>query len=133
MVGWRPIDAASSLDLAISENRQSTADMKRRHTLPNYAGDLRMIDTAYDLATREPSARRHDRLSDGEPAGLRIGSVHAIKRDQVALTVAHSHGHENVELPRLCDRSGHDCICFGQSQGHGTKSPAVFQAYRLNG
>ena len=49
MVGWRPIDAASSLDLATSENRQSAADMKRRNTLRNYVGDRRMIDTAYAL------------------------------------------------------------------------------------
>jgi hypothetical protein len=52
MVGWRPIDATSSLDLATSENRQSAADMKRRHTLRYYVGNRRMIDTASDLATR---------------------------------------------------------------------------------
>jgi hypothetical protein len=127
MVRWRPIDAASSLDLVTAENRQSAADMKRRHTLRNYASDRRMMDTAYDLATREPSACRHDRFSDGEPAALRKGSVHAIKRDQVALVVAHSHAYDNVELPCLCDSSGNDCICFGQSQGHGTKSLAAFQ------
>ena len=79
MVGWRPTYAASSLDLATSENRQSAADMKRRHTLRNYAGNRRMIDTAYELATREPSACRRDRFSDGEPATLCRGSVHAIK------------------------------------------------------
>ena len=50
-----PTDAASSLDLATSENRQSPADMKYRHALRNCAGDRRMIDTASDLATREPS------------------------------------------------------------------------------
>jgi len=38
-----------------------------------------MIDTAYELATREPSACRRDRFSDGEPATLCRGSVHAIK------------------------------------------------------
>jgi hypothetical protein len=115
MVGRRPIDAASSLDLATSENRQSAANMKRRHTLRNHAGDRRMIDTAYDLAAREPSACRHDRFSDGEPVALRKGSVHAIKRNQVALVVAHSHVYDNVELPCLCDSSGNDCVCCGQS------------------
>jgi hypothetical protein len=115
MVGWRPTYAASSLDSATSENRQSAADMKYRHTLRNCAGDRRMIDTAYDLATREPSACRRDRFSDGEPATLRQGTVHAIKRDQVALVVAHSHVYDNVELPCLCDSSGNDRICFGQS------------------
>jgi len=79
MVGWRPTYAASSLDSATSENRQSAADMKYRHTLRNCAGDRRMIDTAYELATREPSACRRDRFSDGEPATLCRGSVHAIK------------------------------------------------------
>jgi hypothetical protein len=54
MVGWRSIDAASSLDLATSENRHATADMKRRHTLRNYAGNRRVIDAAFDLATRQP-------------------------------------------------------------------------------
>jgi len=103
--------------------------MKRRHTLRNHAGDRRMIDTAYDLAAREPSACRHDRFSEGEPVALRNGSVHAIKRDQVALVVAHGHAYDNVELPCLCDSSGNDCICFGQSQGHGTKSLAAFRAY----
>ena len=68
MVGWRPTYAASPLDSATSENRQSAADMKYRHTLRNCAGDRRMIDTAYELATREPSACRRDRFSDGEPA-----------------------------------------------------------------
>jgi hypothetical protein len=103
--------------------------MKRRHTPCNYAGDRRMIDVAFDLATREPSARRHDRFSKGEPVALRIGSVHAIKCDQVALGVAYSHAYDNVELPCLCNSSGNDCICFGQSQGHGTKSLVAFQAY----
>jgi hypothetical protein len=79
MVGWRPTYAASSLDSATSENRQSAADMKYRHTLRNCAGDRRMIDTAYELTTREPSACRCDRFSDGEPATLCRGSVHAIK------------------------------------------------------
>jgi hypothetical protein len=120
MVGWRPIDAASSLDLATSENRQTAADMKRRHTLRNYAGNRRMIDAAFDLATRQPSACRRDRLSDGEPVALRTGSVHAIKRDKVALAVAHGNVYDNVELLCLSDSSGYDCICFGQSYGHGT-------------
>jgi hypothetical protein len=53
--------------------------MKYRHTLRNCASDLRMIDTAYELATRKPSACRRDRFSDGEPATLCRGSVHAIK------------------------------------------------------
>jgi hypothetical protein len=79
MVGWRPTYAARSLDSATSENRQSAADMKYRHTLRNCASDRRMIDTAYELATREPSACRRDRFSDGEPATLCRGSVHAIK------------------------------------------------------
>ena len=79
MVGWRPTYAASSFDSATSENRQSAADMKYRHTLRNCAGDRRVIDTAYELATREPSACRRDRFSDGEPATLCRGSVHAIK------------------------------------------------------
>ena len=114
VVRWRPSDAASSLDLATSENRQSAAYMKRRHTPCNYVGDRRMIDVAFDLATREPSARRPDRFSKGEPVALRIGSVHAIKCDQVALVVAYSHAYDNVELPCLCDSSGNDCICFGQ-------------------
>jgi hypothetical protein len=56
MLGWRPIDAASSLDLPTSQDRQSAANMKRRRTLRNYAGNRRMIDTAYDLATWQPSA-----------------------------------------------------------------------------
>ncbi len=64
MVGWRPTYAASSLDLATSENRQPAADMKQRHTLRNCAGHLRMIDTACELATREPIACRRHRFSD---------------------------------------------------------------------
>lgn len=115
MVGWRPAYAASSLDLATSENRQSAADVKYRHTLRNCAGDRRMIDTAYELATREPSACRRYRFSDGESATLCRGSVHAVKRDQVALVVAYSHVYDNVELPCLCDGSGNDCVSFGQS------------------
>ncbi len=79
MVGWRPTYAASSLDLTTSENRQSAAHMKDRHPLRNYAGNWRIIDMAYELATREPSACRRDRFSDGEPATLCRGSVHAIK------------------------------------------------------
>jgi len=79
VVGRRPTYAASSLDLTISENRQSAADVKYRHTLRNCASDLRMIDTAYELAAREPSPCRRDRFSDGEPATLYRGSVHAIK------------------------------------------------------
>jgi hypothetical protein len=73
--------------------------MKRRHTLRNYVGNRRMIDTASDLATWWPNACRRDRFSDGEPVALRIGSVHAIKRDQLAVVVAHSHVYDNVELP----------------------------------
>jgi hypothetical protein len=115
MMGWRPIDATSPLDLGTSENRQSAADMKRRNTLRNYAGNRRMIDTAFDIATGQPSARRRDRFSDGEPVALRIGSVHAIKRDQVALVVAHSHVYDYVELLCLCDSSGNDFICLYQS------------------
>jgi hypothetical protein len=38
-----------------------------RYTLRNCAGDRRMIDPAYDLATRERSACGRDRFSDGEP------------------------------------------------------------------
>ncbi len=79
MVGWRSTYTASSLDLTISENRQSAADVKYRHTLRNCASDLRMIDTAYELAAREPSPCRRDRFSDGESATLCRGSVHAIK------------------------------------------------------
>jgi hypothetical protein len=120
MLGWRPIDAASSLDLATSQDRQSAANMKRRRTLRNYTGNRRMIDTAYDLATWQPSACRCDRFSDSVPVALRIGFVHAIKGDQVALVVAHSHVYNNVELPCLCDGSGNYCIRFGQSYGHGT-------------
>ena len=129
VVGWRPSDAASALDLATSENRQSAAYMKRRYAPCNDTGDRRMIDVAFDLATREPSARRHDRFSKGKPVALRIGSVHAIKCDQVASVVAYSHAYDNVELPCLRNSSGNDCICFGQSQGHGTKSLVAFQAY----
>ena len=54
MVGWRPTYAASSLDSATSENRQSAADMKYRHTLRNCAGDRRMIDTAYSSPLGSP-------------------------------------------------------------------------------
>jgi hypothetical protein len=44
----------------------------------------KMVDDGFNLATRETSARRHDRLSDGKPVGLSVNSIHAIECDQVA-------------------------------------------------
>jgi hypothetical protein len=76
--------------------------------LRNNVADRRVMDDARDLATRESSTRGNDRLSDRKPIGLRIGSIHAIEGDQVALIVAHSHADIDIELPRPCNRSIHD-------------------------
>src|SRR5262245_22597657 len=78
-----------------------------------------MIDGALDLAAREPSACGDYGLSDGKSIGyLRISPIHTIERYEVAHFVAYGDAHNHVELPRLCDCSIHDRVCFGQSQRH---------------
>ena len=61
-----------------------------------------------DFTARKSGACRYYCLPDGKSIDLRKGSVHAIKRDEAAFLVAHSHAYDNVKLLSLCNGSFND-------------------------